>query len=145
MANYIMELTEEEKELIENFRNNKMVIYIMELTEEEKELIENFRNNKMVINKEKEDDKKVKELEEKIKNEYNWILESEGVATSIDGGEDFTFSDYINDKKWCVRIYSDGDIGIYETENITGETPKLSDEEKNIFKEIIKYKYFEEE
>ena len=52
--------------------------------------------------------------------------------------------DYINDKKWCVRIYSDGDIGIYETENITGETPKLSDEEKNIFKEIIKYKYFEE-
>ena len=121
-----------------------MASYIMELTEEEKELIENFKNNKKVINKEKEYDKKVKELEEKIKNEYNWILESEGVATSIDGGEDFTFSDYINDKKWCVRIYSDGDIGIYETENITGEIFELSDEEKNIFKEIIKYKYFEE-
>ena len=54
-----------------------MASYTMELTEEEKELIENFRNNKKVINKEKEYDKKVKELEEKIKNEYNWILESE--------------------------------------------------------------------
>ncbi len=121
-----------------------MASYTMELTEEEKELIENFKNNKKVINKEKEYDKKVKELEEELKNEYNWILESEGVATSIDGGEDFTFSDYINDKKWCVKIYSDGDIGIYETENITGETPKLSDEENNIFNEIIKYKYCEE-
>ena len=122
-----------------------MAYYTMELIKEEKELIENFRNNKKIINKEKEYDKKVKELEEELKSKYNWTLESEGFAVSVDGEEDFTFSDYINDKEWCVRIYEDGDIGIYERGVITGETLELSDEEKNIFKEIIKYKYFEEE
>lgn len=110
------------------------MLYYMELTEEEKELIDNFRNNK-----------KVKELEEELKNKYNWTLESEGVAVPTYEGEDFTFfSDFINDKEWCVRLFSDGDIGIYESGIITGETPELTDEEKNIFKEIIKYKYFKE-
>lgn len=109
------------------------MLYYMELTEEEKELIEKFRNNKKVI-----------KLEEKIKNEYNWILKSEGIDVSIDGGGNFAFSDYINDKEWCVRIYEDGDMIIYEDGIITDEIPKLSYKEKNIFKEIIKYKYFEE-